>query len=79
MVTGKTISGSGEFGEMVATPPLALMPKAMVSASWVSFASWMAALKVQNVPEVLMLLRPSPGFASGLSSMRVTVKVLEAA
>src|SRR5215203_2240042 len=72
------ISGRGELGAMVATPPAALMLKPMVSAPWVASASWMAALRVQKVPEVLMLQLPSPGLASGLSSILVTVKLVEA-
>ena len=50
----------------------------MVSAPGVAFASWMAALKVQNAPKLTTLHVPLPGLASALSSERLTVKVVEA-
>src|SRR5215203_1424161 len=81
MVTGPFIVGKAEAGEIVATPlvgMLKLMVSAKSSVRWL--ASWMAALSVHWLSGAVGFTSQtaSERFASGVSAVRLTVKVLTA-
>src|SRR5215203_7064018 len=81
MVTGPFIVGKAEAGEMVATPlvgMLKLMVSAKSSVRWL--ASWMAALSVHWLSDAVGFTSQtaSERFASGVSAVRLTVKIVAA-
>jgi len=84
MTTGSMIVGSGEAGEIVNTPVVALRPgsvagiwKLIVSVPGVALACWIAARRVQwPVPSSHA---PSAALLSGPSPVELIVKVEAAA
>src|SRR5215212_2919093 len=74
MLTRSVISGSGEFGLMVATPSLG-MPKMILSAPAVALACWIAALKVHSPIDSAAVHNPSAVLASAKSAVELTKKL----
>lgn len=85
MITGSLMVGSSEPGEMVLTPGsiesgmLKLIRSVSVGLR-LSLASWMAALSVHWLPDAVGFTSQTEleRLASGVSAVRLTVKVLTA-
>src|SRR5829696_5858904 len=80
MVTCSVMTGRAEAGVMVFTPVVPGMANLMVSAPKAALACWMAALSVHCLPVAVGFTSQAAleRLASGVSAVRLTVKVVAA-